>query len=165
MVVSSSTSSGNSLRAEARAARTLVLAVGVVALAACTAEAETPHEPGESAPAMSPVELASVEDVDASTLENLSKAGGVRLIDVRSDEEVAEGMIPGAEHIELDKFDPATLDLSDGREPVLYCRSGRRSGIAAEKLSKHLGKPAKHLEGGIRSWEAKGLPVKRPTLF
>ncbi len=109
-----------------------------------------------AAPAATPVAL-SPEELAARI-----KAGKVRLIDVRTDEEVAEGVIPGAEHIALDTFDPATLGLSDGREVVLYCRSGRRSGIAAERLSAATGKPAEHLEGGILAWEAAGLPVTKP---
>jgi rhodanese-related sulfurtransferase len=88
--------------------------------------------------------------------------GSVRLIDVRRDDEWAEGRIEGAEHIPLDQFDPASLDLSDVREVVLYCRSGRRSGIAAEQLAKHTGKPAKHLEGGILAWQEADLPVSKP---
>jgi rhodanese-related sulfurtransferase len=90
------------------------------------------------------------------------KAGNVRVIDVRTDEEVAQGTIPGAEHIALDTFDPATLDLSDGREVVLYCRSGRRSAIAGEKLADVTGAPVEHLEGGILAWEAAGQPVEKP---
>lgn len=90
-------------------------------------------------------------------------AGNVRLIDVRTDAEVAEGMIPGAEHIALDRFDPAKLDLSDGREVVLYCRSGRRSAIAGEKLAAVTGAPVEHLEGGMLAWEAAGQPVDKPA--
>ena len=78
--------------------------------------------------------------------------GNVRLIDVRRDDEVALGMIEGAEHIPLDQFDPAALDLSDGREVVLYCRSGRRSTLAGQNLAKHTAKPAKHLSGGYLAW-------------
>ena len=88
-------------------------------------------------------------------------AGNVRLIDVRTDAEVAEGVIPGAEHIPLDRFDPAALGPDDGREVVLYCRSDRRSGIAAAKLADATGEPATHLEGGILAWEAAGQPVEK----
>jgi rhodanese-related sulfurtransferase len=88
-------------------------------------------------------------------------AGNVRLIDVRTDAEVAEGVIPGAEHIPLDRFDPAALGPDDGREVVLYCRSDRRSGIAAAKLAEATGEPATHLEGGILAWEAAGQPVEK----
>lgn len=90
------------------------------------------------------------------------EAGNVRLIDVRTDAEVAEGKIPGAEHIALDRFDAEALDLSDGREVVLYCRSGRRSALAAEKLADATGAPVEHLEGGILAWEAAGQPTAKP---
>lgn len=89
------------------------------------------------------------------------KEGKVRLIDVRTDAEVAEGVITGAEHIPLDTFNPAALDLSDGREVVLYCRSGRRSAIAGERLAAVTGGPVEHLDGGIIAWEAAGQPVEK----
>lgn len=89
------------------------------------------------------------------------KSGNIRLIDVRTDEEVAQGMIPGAEHIPLSQFDPAKLGPDDGRAVVLYCRSGRRSTMAGEKLSAALGKPVEHLAGGILAWEQAGQPLEQ----
>lgn len=109
-----------------------------------------------AAPAPSPAPL--VEVTPAQLAARLAE-GNVRLIDVRTAAEVAEGTIPGAEHIPLDQFDPAKLDLSDGREVVLYCRSGRRSEIAGEKLAAATGKPAEHLAGGILAWEQAGEPI------
>jgi rhodanese-related sulfurtransferase len=108
----------------------------------------------DAAPATAPLITLTPEELAARLAE-----GNVRLIDVRSDEEVAEGVIPGAEHIPLDRFDPALLGPDDGREVVLYCRSDRRSGIAGEKLAEATGKPATHLEGGILAWEAAGQPI------
>lgn len=102
---------------------------------------------------------AGMVDLSPEELAARIKAGNVRLIDVRTDDEVAEGMIPGAEHIPLDRFDPAKLDLSDGRKVVLYCRSGRRSAIAGEKLAQLTGEPVEHLVGGILAWEEAGQPV------
>lgn len=95
---------------------------------------------------------AEVRNLTAEQLKAKMERGNVRLIDVRTAKEVAEGIIPGAEHIALDDFEPAALDLSDGRDVVLYCRSGRRSGIAAERLAEHTGEPATHLAGGINAW-------------
>lgn len=111
----------------------------------------------EAAPASSALAPLSPAELAARI-----EAGNIRLIDVRTDEEVAQGMIPGAEHIALDRFDPAKLDLSDGREVVLYCRSGRRSAIAGEKLAAVTGAPVEHLEGGMLAWEAAGQPVDKP---
>ncbi len=121
-----------------------------LAFAGTAGEAEVASAPAAPVP-LTPTELAAK-----------IKAGNVRLIDVRTDEEVAQGIIPGAEHIALDRFDPAKLDLSDGREVVLYCRSGRRSAIAGEKLAAVTGQAAEHLEGGILAWEAAGQPVEKP---
>ncbi|MEO0906808.1 MAG: rhodanese-like domain-containing protein [Pseudomonadota bacterium] len=99
---------------------------------------------------------AAIVELSVDDLRTKLEAHNVRLIDVRRDEEVALGAIPGAEHIALDAFDPAQLDFSDGREVVLYCRSGRRSGIAAERLAAHTGAPAQHLAGGILAWQGAG---------
>lgn len=161
--------------------RTLLLAPALLALAAC-GEDQSGGSEGRQAPAAPlgfELAMAGVADGTADDAaipasapaplvalspEDLAariKAGNVRLIDVRTDAEVAESVIPGAEHIPLDRFDPAALDLSDGREVVLYCRSGRRSAMAGEKLAAATGEPAEHLDGGILAWEAAGQPVEK----
>lgn len=170
MVAFSITSSGSSLRPDRRVSHIVLAGAGAMALAACGADAEGSARAEDASAKWAPVELAGadlsdVEEIDPTALEELTKSSKVRLIDVRTDEEVADGMIPGAEHIALDEFEPEKLDLSDGREPVLYCRSDRRSGIAAEKLAQHIGKKVKHLDGGITAWREKGLPIKRPAVF
>ena len=145
--------------------------LAILALAAC-APGERDKDEGSSTPPMG-YELAVAQEpaavaVAAPALVDLTPeqlrakliTGNIRLIDVRTAEEVGQGIIPGAEHIALDQFDPASLDLSDGREVVLYCRSGRRSGRAGERLAAHLGKPAQHLAGGILAWEDAGEPIK-----
>lgn len=110
-----------------------------------------------AAPAGSPALVTLTPEELAAKLAN----GNLRLIDVRTDAEVAEGMIPGAEHIPLDRFDPSALGPDDGREVVLYCRSDRRSAVAAAKLAEATGEAATHLEGGILAWEAAGQPVEK----
>jgi rhodanese-related sulfurtransferase len=106
-------------------------------------------------PARSPI-----IDLTPEQLAERLKAGNIRLIDVRTAEEVAAGTIPGAEHIPLDQFDPAKLGAGDGREVVLFCRSGRRSAIAGEKLAAATGEPVEHLAGGVLAWEAAGLSLE-----
>lgn len=105
---------------------------------------------------------APIVEVTPQALWTQIEAGKVRVIDVRTPEETASGVIPEAELIPLDRFDPAKLDLSDGRKVVLYCRSGRRSAVAAERLASFTGKPAEHLAGGMLAWEAASLPVDKP---
>jgi rhodanese-related sulfurtransferase len=157
---------------------TLLAAAAVLALTACGGERGGDSETHAAPLGFELAYAATTADVGAAdtaapiapplvdlTPEELAaklKAGNVRLIDVRTDAEVAEGVIPGAEHIPLDQFDPTSLDFSDGREVVLYCRSGRRSAIAGEKLAEVTGKPAEHLAGGILAWEAADQPVTPP---
>ena len=135
--------------------RGFLILAGSLALSACGVATAT-DDADETADA---AQEASVATLSSAELSVLLEEGNIRLIDVRTDEEVAEGMIPGAEHIVLDEFDPASLDLSDGREVVLYCRSSRRSGIAAERLSAYTGETARHLEGGILAWEEAGMNI------
>jgi rhodanese-related sulfurtransferase len=122
--------------------------------AAAAANDDSAADSAGSVPAVAPMIELSPEQL----VERL-KAGNVRLIDVRTDEEVASGTIPGAEHIPLDQFDPTKLGADDEREIVLYCRSGRRSAMAGAKLAEATGKPVEHLEGGILAWEEAGLSL------
>jgi len=126
-----------------------------LAMAGAGAAAASGDDASAKVPAPSPLIGLSPEQ-----LAERLKAGNIRLIDVRTAEEVAAGTIPGAEHLPLDQFDPAKLGADDGREVVLYCRSGRRSAIAGEKLAAATGEPVVHLAGGILAWEAAGLSLE-----
>lgn len=102
-----------------------------------------------------------VRDIGPQQLSALLEAGEIRLIDVRRDDEVATGMIPGAEHIAMDDFDPAKVTSGDDRKIVLYCRSGRRSRLTGERLAAFTGEPAAHLAGGINAWKEADLPIQQ----
>jgi len=134
--------------------------VGGFALTSCEMAYSGEVPPEENR--LEDVRLTSVVDLSIEDVSVLLAEGNVRLIDVRRDDEVAQGIIPGAEQIMLDQFDPASLDLSDGRKVVIYCRSGRRSGIAAERIADFTDKPAYHLKGGILAWQEAGLRVEVP---
>jgi rhodanese-related sulfurtransferase len=62
--------------------------------------------------------------------------GGARIVDVRTPQEYAAGHVPGAVNIPFDQLGArAAAELGEPERPVvLYCRTGRRSGIAAETL-------------------------------
>ncbi|MEZ5743753.1 MAG: rhodanese-like domain-containing protein [Sphingomonadaceae bacterium] len=101
----------------------------------------------------------SVENLWAKDLAQQITKGDVILVDVRTPEEFAEGHIEGAVNLPLGAFDPAAVPVAEGKEPVFYCRSGRRSTDAAEQYAAHTKLPATHLDGGIIAWEEAGLPV------
>jgi rhodanese-related sulfurtransferase len=50
------------------------------------------------------------------------------------------------------------LENVKDRTILVYCRSGHRSGIAAEILQKY-GFKVRNLQGGINHWKAENLPI------
>ena len=79
------------------------------------------------------------------------------LLDVREDYERADFNI-GGRHVPIGKLQSMQLDdIEDWKndEIIIYCRSGNRSGIAANMLE-HLGyKNVKNLVGGMLDWQRK----------
>ena len=84
----------------------------------------------------------------------MDSESGYIIIDARTQEEYDEGHIPGAILIpEYEIADRAESELPDKKQLILvYCRSGRRSKIAAEELAK-LGYTNVKEFGGIIDWE------------
>ena len=89
---------------------------------------------------------------DAKAL--MDSESGYIIIDARTQSEYDEGHIPGAILIpEYEISDRAEKELPDKDQLILvYCRSGRRSKIAAEELVK-LGYTNVKEFGGIIDWE------------
>ena len=84
----------------------------------------------------------------------MDSESGYIIIDARTQEEYDQGHIPGAILIpEYEIADRAESELPDKDQLLLvYCRSGRRSKIAAEELVK-LGYTNIKEFGGIIDWE------------
>lgn len=86
-----------------------------------------------------------------------------RLVDCRREDEYGEGHLQGAMLMPHDQVEAlAAEQLSDLKEPVLlYCRSGHRSGLAADVL-RRLGYQAVINLGGLtQAAERTGLPTVR----
>ena len=99
---------------------------------------------------------ARLPDLDPSQAATLLDRGGAILLDVREPQEWAAGHAPQAEHIPLGQV---TADsVPQGRTIVAVCRSGNRSGKAADALSA-AGLPVHNLAGGMKAWAQAGLPV------
>ena len=82
----------------------------------------------------------------------------VRLIDVRTAEEYAEGHLFGAENIDVKAADFAERIKGIDGEVAVYCRGGRRSLKAAEQLAAG-GCTVYNLDGGILAWQKAGKPT------
>lgn len=80
-----------------------------------------------------------------------------QLIDVREPNEVAGGTLPGAVNIPLGDLPARAGELDASRRVVLLCRSGGRSGQAAEFLAASGFGDVVNLTGGMLAWaDAKG---------
>lgn len=87
-----------------------------------------------------------------------------QLIDVRTDGEVREGMLPGAIQLDesnWDNFVKGAESLDPDKPVLIYCRSGARSNKAAKYLSQNGFKEVYDMRGGIIDWNKnKGELIK-----
>jgi phage shock protein E len=85
---------------------------------------------------------------------------GAIIVDVRTPEEVAAGHVTGALHIPVDEMEARIGELAAYRDErvVLYCRTGRRSGIALDILRQN-GFTAVENAGAFDALRAQGLPT------
>lgn len=85
----------------------------------------------------------------------------VHLVDVRTAREFNQGFIENA--INIDFSSPnfqAELEKLDSTKPiVVYCRSGRRSGISTNNLVKAGFTEIYDLKNGIINWQKKGYKL------
>lgn len=95
-------------------------------------------------------------DLDPRGAQALLDGGRAVLVDVREPEEWTAGHAPQAEHRPLGGLDATALD--PGRPVIAICRSGNRSGKAADLLAA-AGVPVHNLAGGMKAWAQAGLPV------
>ena len=85
------------------------------------------------------------------------------VLDVRTPAEFAAGHVPGARNISHDVLSSRLAELAPLRDKqvVLYCRSGRRTLLAAEVLHTAGFTRLAHLEGDYLAWEAEHRPIER----
>ncbi|MED1203131.1 rhodanese-like domain-containing protein [Heyndrickxia acidicola] len=89
----------------------------------------------------------------------LAKGEKLNLIDVREEDEVAEGMIPEAKHIPMGEI-PASLDqFNKDEEYIFICRSSGRSGRVCEYMSSQ-GFKVTNMTGGMLEWTGETKPKK-----
>ncbi|TFD98167.1 rhodanese-like domain-containing protein [Jeotgalibacillus sp. R-1-5s-1] len=89
--------------------------------------------------------------------EKLEAGESLHLIDVREDDEVAEGMIPQATHIPMGDISMHLDELDTETEYVLICRSGRRSENVGWFLHDH-GYRVVNMTGGMLEYQGETKP-------
>ena len=147
--------------------RTIVAALAVMTLAACSSE--TGGEGRAAATTASPTPLVSSVGPAASPVQLVDVAKGVALaadpsvvvIDVRTPAEFAEGHIARAQVVDVSAADfPDQISKLDPSATYLvYCHSGNRSGQATAFMATLGFSSVYDLDGGIIAWQAAGAPL------
>ncbi|HXZ19173.1 MAG TPA: rhodanese-like domain-containing protein [Candidatus Acidoferrales bacterium] len=93
----------------------------------------------------------------------MDKGEKLIVVDVREDNEVARGRIPGALHLgkgiierDIEKAVPDT-----NAEIILYCGGGFRSALAADALRQMGYGNAVSMDGGWKAWNENGYPTEK----
>jgi rhodanese-related sulfurtransferase/DNA-binding transcriptional ArsR family regulator len=104
----------------------------------------------------------ALEPVARGELARRLKDGLVTLLDVRPEDEFAQGHLPHARNIPLRQLTRRLGELPKNREIVAYCR-GPYCVLAFEAaaLLRRNGFRVRRLEDGFPEWQAAGLPVER----
>ncbi|WP_174616275.1 rhodanese-like domain-containing protein [Virgibacillus ihumii] len=93
-----------------------------------------------------------MKSVKTNELEEIIKSKrDVNVIDVREDDEVAQGKIPGAKHVPLGEVPDRINEINKNKHYYMICRSGGRSGKACEFLENQ-GFDVTNVDGGMLAW-------------
>lgn len=106
--------------------------------------------------------MSHIQQIDAAELQRLQQERPVVLVDVRTDAEVARGILPSARHIPLHLLPGRVTDLDPQATTVIYCQSGGRSAQACAWLESHGFAEVLNLRGGIVGWVRDGHPIHPP---
>ena len=111
--------------------------------------------PKQKEAAEQPVAEVKIENFNVAQFGELIKDTAVVLLDVRTPEEFAQGCIEGALNIDVKDslfIQNVQAAIPAGAKVAVYCRSGRRSMMAAEQMLEKGYVPV-NLEGGILAWQ------------
>lgn len=105
--------------------------------------------------------MTAVQNVDAQTLNDWIGKDEVLLIDVREANEHARAHIPASVLMPLSRLGSAELPDAGGKKVAVFCATGARSAMAAERLFAHHYDSVYNVHGGMMGWKMAGLNVAR----
>ncbi|MDQ6765759.1 MAG: rhodanese-like domain-containing protein [Verrucomicrobiota bacterium] len=90
------------------------------------------------------------------------ESGRARLVDVREAEDWGKAHAAGAKHLGRGVIEmEIEEEIPDVNQPIIcYCGGGSRSALVTESLQKMGYTNVRSMTGGMREWQAAGLPVE-----
>lgn len=134
----------------------LLISLTTLVFVACAPQNDQQRAPEE-------IEAQAGEYVDLSPAEMsemmMKKPGTV--LDVRTPDETAEGIIEGAviNNFYEDDFADRLNELDKNQPVYVYCAAGGRSSDAADMMVESGFTEVYNLDGGMRNWNKQGMPT------
>jgi rhodanese-related sulfurtransferase len=97
------------------------------------------------------------QDIEATELQPILETQKIYLIDVRNDDEIARGVIPGAIYLTLSSIPSVDLSPLENQTVVFYCHAGVRSAQAAAFVADQIEANIYNLRGGVLAWANAGF--------
>jgi rhodanese-related sulfurtransferase len=103
--------------------------------------------------------MSNFKNINVADLQILQQRGAMLLVDVRTDAEVARGIIPGGTALPLHLLPLRLAELDKSLSTVFYCQMGGRSAQAAAFAAASGFTDVYNLQGGITAWAQASLPI------
>lgn len=105
-----------------------------------------------------------INEIDSQTLKAWKDKGkSIRLIDVRSHNEISQGVIHGGEPLPLNLLPLRATEIDSEHDLVFYCRTGARSAQACSYMMQNGFNKVYNLRGGIIDWVRSGNGIVMPV--
>jgi len=115
--------------------------------------------PGKLNAAKKEEDVAGFKNITVAELATMLQQDDLKLIDVRTDAEVARGKIPQGDSLPLHLLPLRLNELEKSATIIFYCQMGGRSGQAAAFAAANGYSDVYNLQGGITAWAHAGLPL------
>ncbi len=104
--------------------------------------------------------MSNFKNITVAELVTMQQQGGLILIDVRTDAEIARGRIPQSDMLPLHLLPLKINDFNKNAATVFYCQMGGRSAQAAAFAAGNGFTDVYNLQGGITAWAHAGMPIQ-----
>lgn len=101
-----------------------------------------------------------IKEIDAYDLQSrIADGDEFVLLDIRSAGELAQGVLPDADHLPMHLIPLRINELPKDKDVILYCHSGARSYHACAYLAQQGYDNVINLRGGILGWARSGYQL------
>jgi rhodanese-related sulfurtransferase len=102
----------------------------------------------------------TIKEIDAFDLQaRIADGDDFVLLDIRSAGELAQGILPNAQHLPMHLVPLHINELPKNKDVILYCHSGARSYHACAYLAQQGFEHVVNLRGGILGWLHSGYQL------